>query len=86
MRQGGSRAPATHRRIERALRQLRAAPLLTGARGAPRVDLEAVARLACGLGDVLLADGLSVIECNPVIAHPGGAVIADALAAAPLPA
>jgi hypothetical protein len=35
---------------------------------------------------VLLADGLSVIECNPVIAHPGGAVIADALAAAPLPA
>jgi acyl-CoA synthetase (NDP forming) len=78
--------PATAARVERALRGLRAAPLLTGGRGRPHADLGAIARLACALGELLLASGLSVIECNPVIAHPGGAVIADALAAAPVAA
>ena len=78
--------PATPARVERALLGLRAAPLLLGARGRDAVDLAAVARLACVLGALLLSRGLSVLECNPVFAHPGGAVIADALAAAPVAA
>jgi acyl-CoA synthetase (NDP forming) len=78
--------PASPPRVERALRGLRAAPLLTGGRGREPVDLAAVARVACGVGALLLEHGLALVECNPVFAHPGGAVIADALAAAPVPA
>jgi acyl-CoA synthetase (NDP forming) len=78
--------PGSPARVERALRGLRAAPLLTGGRGREPVDLAGVARLACALGELLLDRGLALLECNPVIAHAGGAVIADALAAAPIPA
>jgi acetate---CoA ligase (ADP-forming) len=78
--------PASPARVERALRGLRAAPLLTGGRSREAVDLAAIARVACGVGALLLEHGLALVECNPVFAHPGGAVIADALAAAPVPA
>jgi acetyl-CoA synthetase len=70
--------PASPERIADALRGLRGAPLLTGGRGRPRVDVDAAARLAARVGETLLADGLATVECNPVIAGLHGAVAVDA--------
>ena len=64
-----------------ALRSLRGAPALTGGRGRGPVDLEAVARLASGAGRMLLEAGLALVELNPVVARPDGAVALDAVAA-----
>jgi acetate---CoA ligase (ADP-forming) len=72
--------PATPQRIERALLSLRGAPLLTGARGRPAVDVAAAARLAASAGDLLLEAGLDLLELNPVIVHEQGAIAVDALA------
>jgi acetyl-CoA synthetase len=72
--------PATPARVERALHSLRGAPLLTGARGRPAVDVAAAARLAAGAGELLLEAGLELLELNPVIVHEQGAVAVDALA------
>jgi acetyl-CoA synthetase len=72
--------PASPERVERALLSLRGAPLLTGARGRPPVDVAAAARLAAGAGDLLLEAGLELLELNPVIVHEQGAVSVDALA------
>jgi len=72
--------PATPERAERALRSLRAAPLLTGGRGRPPADLAAAARTAAAAGEVLLDRGLALLELNPVIVHARSATVADALA------
>jgi acetyl-CoA synthetase len=72
--------PATAERVENALASLRGAGLLLGARGRPPVDLDALALLATGAGELLLAEGLVLLELNPVIARPGGAVAVDAVA------
>jgi hypothetical protein len=71
--------PADAGRVEMALRSLRGAPLLLGGRGRTAVDVAAVARLAQRLGEILLEGGFSLIECNPVLAGPGGAVAVDAV-------
>jgi hypothetical protein len=73
--------PADVDRVESALRSLRGAPLLTGGRGRPPLDLPAAARLAAAVGDVLLAADLSLLELNPVFVHEQGAVAVDAVAA-----
>ena len=73
--------PASPERVERALRSLRGAPLLTGGRGRTPLDLTAAARLASGVGDLLVESGLSLIELNPVFVHERGAVAVDAVAA-----
>ena len=72
--------PAAPERIERALRSLRGAALLTGGRGRPALDVAAAARLAAAAGDVLLDRGLALLELNPVIVHDRSATVADALA------
>jgi hypothetical protein len=72
--------PPPHGAVEHALLSLRGAPLLTGARGRPAVDVAAAARLAAGAGELLLRDGLELLELNPVIVHEQGAVAVDALA------
>jgi acetyl-CoA synthetase len=69
--------------VERTLRSLRGAALLTGGRGRPPADLGAAARLAAAAGDLLLDAGLVLLELNPVLAGPDGAVAVDALAARP---
>jgi hypothetical protein len=69
--------PASPERVERALRS----PLLTGGRGRRPLDVAAAARLAAGVGDLLLAADLSLIELNPVFVHEQGAVAVDAVAA-----
>ena len=72
--------PASPERVEAALRSLRGAGRLLGARGRPPVDLAALARLAAAAGDVLLSEPLTLLELNPVIAGPAGAVAVDAVA------
>jgi succinyl-CoA synthetase beta subunit len=71
--------PADAGAIERGLRAASFAPLLTGLRGGPAVDLGAVARLAARTGELLLESGLVEIELNPVLVYDDGAVAVDAL-------
>jgi acetate---CoA ligase (ADP-forming) len=75
--------PATPERVERALRGLRAAPLLTGARGGPAVSLIAAARFGSRLGELALAHGLDLLEVNPALATPEGCLALDAVAIRP---
>jgi acetate---CoA ligase (ADP-forming) len=72
--------PADAERIEQAILGLRGAPLLTGARGTAPVDLSAVARMGQRVGELLLEESLDLLELNPVLAGPGGAVAVDAVA------
>ena len=74
--------PASPERVERAIRGLRAAPLFAGGRGHPALDLAAAAALASAAGQILLDNGLELLELNPVLVHERGAVAVDALAAA----
>ncbi len=71
--------PASPERVERALRDLRGASLLTGGRGRPALDVGAAARLAAAVGELLLSEGLALIELNPVIVGVAGAIAVDAL-------
>jgi acyl-CoA synthetase (NDP forming) len=72
--------PAGPDRVQGALRTLRGAPLLLGARGRVGGDVAAAAQLAAVVGELLVEQRLSMIECNPVlVGAPGeGAVAVDA--------
>lgn len=64
------------------IRQLRMAPLLDGFRGAPRMDVAAVARIVAALGEVVAATpAIREIDLNPVLVYPDGkgAIALDAL-------
>jgi acetyltransferase len=53
--------------------------LLAGYRDVPPADFEALARILCGVSRMLCAlPWVKELDLNPVLAHPGGAVIADA--------
>jgi acetyltransferase len=78
--------PADRERVHAALRSLRGAPLLTGGRGRPALDLAAAADVAVAAADLLLRHGLALLELNPVIVHERGAVAVDAVARAAPPA
>src|SRR5262245_17067985 len=71
--------PASPEAIERALDGLAGASLLRGDRGRPAVDVAAVSRLAASVAGLLLDEGLALVELNPVIAGPSGAIAVDAL-------
>jgi hypothetical protein len=72
--------PATPAKVERALRGLRGAALLTGGRGRPQLDIATVSRLAVAAGEVLVDAELELLEMNPVVVYEEGAVVIDALA------
>jgi acetate---CoA ligase (ADP-forming) len=72
--------PADPPRVERALRSLRGAPLITGGRGRQPLDLSAAARLAAAAGTLALDAGLDLLELNPVVVHRDGCVALDAVA------
>ena len=74
--------PASPARVERALRGLRGAELLTGGRGRPELDLGAAARVAATTGEVLFSADLELVELNPVVVYEDGAIVVDALAQA----
>lgn len=66
--------------IEQELRQLKAAPLLMGARGQQPVDLAAVAQAVATLGAVMRAHPeVSEIDINPLVARADGVCALDAL-------
>ena len=70
--------PADAARVERALRSLRAAPLLAGTRTGAPADVAAAAALAARAGALLLDQGLELLELNPVLVNARGAVAVDA--------
>ncbi|MFT3907703.1 MAG: acetate--CoA ligase family protein [Steroidobacteraceae bacterium] len=68
--------------IIRELQQLRCAALLGGFRGAPPLDVEAVAGIMASLGALLQAEPrIAEIDLNPVVVYPrgSGALALDAL-------
>src|SRR5262249_27741483 len=72
-------APADASHVEALLRRLHVAPLLLGGRGRPPVDLDAVARVAVALGDLLCGrPDLAEAEVNPLRAGADGALALDA--------
>jgi acetyl-CoA synthetase len=71
--------PATPARVAAAIRSLRGAPLLSGGRGRTPLAVDAAAELAARAGDVLLAEGLELLELNPVLVSPHGALALDAV-------
>jgi acyl-CoA synthetase (NDP forming) len=72
--------PADAARVERAVRSLRGAPLLTGGRATAPVDLAALSRMGQRVGEILLEESLELLELNPVLAGPAGVVAVDAIA------
>jgi acetyltransferase len=61
--------------------------LLAGYRDVPAADLDALARILCGVSRMVCElPWLAEMDLNPVLAHPGGAVIADARVALEDPA
>jgi acetate---CoA ligase (ADP-forming) len=78
--------PATPARVERALRGLRGASLLTGGRGRTELDVSAAARIGATVGRLLFDAELELLELNPVVVYEDGAVIVDALARTTAPA
>jgi acetyl-CoA synthetase len=72
--------PVSPERAERAIRSLRAAPLLTGGRGREQLDLAGAAELAARTGDALLEHDLALLELNPVAVGRDGCVALDAVA------
>ncbi len=72
--------PVTEDDILAAMRGLKLWPLLDGYRGRPRADMDSVARIAVGLGQMMLdRPELEEIEINPVLVRQKGAVAVDAL-------
>ncbi len=74
------------------MQRTRVQRLLAGYRDVPPVDAQALAAILCGVSRMVSAlPWLREMDLNPVLAHPGGAVIADARVAidpqriAPLP-
>jgi acetate---CoA ligase (ADP-forming) len=72
-------APLDPAGAERLLRSLRGAPLLTGARGRPALDIAAAARVASALSELAAArPDVAEIEINPLLVTPTAAVALDA--------
>jgi carbon monoxide dehydrogenase subunit G len=73
---------ADETQIVEALHKLRTAKLLTGLRGAPPVDVEAVVKAVLAIGRLMqTAPGIVEIDVNPLMVHAKGqgATALDAL-------
>ena len=64
--------------IRRSLESLRIFPLLTGFRGKPACDINALVALTQSVILLALSNNLAEIEINPVLVTPNAAVAADA--------
>jgi acetyl-CoA synthetase len=73
--------PASPERVRQAVLSLQAHFVIAGSRGNQTYDIEALCVTASRIGDVLLAEGLSLIEVNPVIVSESGCVAVDAVIA-----
>lgn len=74
-------APVSPARAEAMLRSLKSFPLLDGFRGAPRVDIAALAATIAGFSALAAAIGprLDEMEINPLVCLPEGCVALDGL-------
>lgn len=71
---------ATREQIVQELLRLRSARLLSGFRGAPAVDLEAVARVVEHIGTLMRTDPeITEVDVNPLVAYPDSVLALDAL-------
>jgi acyl-CoA synthetase (NDP forming) len=74
-------APIGPREAERMITGLRALPLLDGFRGRPRADIGALRDAVLRVGALAAAHPeLAALDCDPLVAGPGGAVVVDARA------
>jgi hypothetical protein len=73
--------PVSHARALALLDRLRIRPVLAGWRGAPAVDVDALAGVILAFSEMAmeLGDVVDAVEANPVIASPRGVVAVDAL-------
>jgi acyl-CoA synthetase (NDP forming) len=72
-------APVTDDRVRLALTTLRSYPLLTGFRGRPAADIDALVSLVVALSEAVVGTRVVEIELNPVLVGRRGAVAVDAL-------
>ncbi len=73
-------APVDAGVVRARLERLRGAALLRGVRGQPGVDIDALAELVAAVARFLVDNpDVVVVDLNPVIAGPDGAVAVDAL-------
>jgi acetyltransferase len=71
-------APLNREDAHGLLTGLRGYPVLTGARGADPVDLDALAAVICAVGDLLVAaPEIAELDLNPVLAGTDGCVAVD---------
>jgi acyl-CoA synthetase (NDP forming) len=71
-------APIDEREAAAALRSLRGFQVLTGVRGRPAADVDALVRTVVGVSRLMAAvPGVAELDLNPVLASPGGAVAVD---------
>jgi acyl-CoA synthetase (NDP forming) len=77
--------PLTQEAARRMLDRLRIRPMLDGFRGAPPVDVDALADLVVGVSRLAhdCGEQLDAFDLNPVIATAEGAVAVDVLVVAP---
>jgi acyl-CoA synthetase (NDP forming) len=72
-------APVTGDDVRTALTGLRSYPLLTGFRGRPVADIDALVSLVVTLTDAVVGTEVTEVELNPVLVGRKGAVAVDAL-------
>ncbi len=72
-------APVTAEQVRQALSTLRSYQLLTGFRGRPAADVDALVELVVRLTDQVIGTSVVEVELNPVLVGRQGAVAVDAL-------
>jgi acyl-CoA synthetase (NDP forming) len=72
-------APVTAADVKSALARLRSAPLLSGFRGRPMADVDALADLVVRLTEAVVGSDVVEVELNPVLVGARGATAVDAL-------
>jgi hypothetical protein len=72
-------APVTSDDVRQALTRLRSYPLLTGFRGRPPADIDALVELVVTLAEAVVGSNVVEVELNPVLVGERGAVAVDAL-------
>lgn len=72
-------APVTHDDVRLALAKLRSYPLLTGFRGRPAADIDALVSLVVTLTEAVVGTNVVEVELNPVLVGQRGAVAVDAV-------
>jgi acyl-CoA synthetase (NDP forming) len=71
-------APLSRADVRRMLAGLRGAAVLTGARGAPPVDVESLVTVVSAVGDMLVSvPAVTALDLNPVLVSDRGCVVVD---------